>query len=123
MSESNISESLFSKKHYKVEKVLYDGKTYHIRPPSAAEKQTAGEKAKLNTKNPQGVAFDIWLMIYCVYTPEGKRVFRESQFQELYNLPHTEYMDLFVKTILKLMFGEDNVEEKKTSLSNTDMSG
>lgn len=96
-----------SKNEYKTIEIDYKGETVVFKQPSLKQRKTLINKS-LDNKEVDGVALQVWSIIYLTYDTEGNRVFDDTDFDSLMEKPAGSFVDTFGESALKLL---GNMEE------------
>lgn len=120
------AKTIEAAKNFRSEEVEYEGEKFIVRQPSVAQRSDILKKAKAQTEKQEEVVermdlaeLQVWATIHCVYTPEGERVFDDSDADALRNEPAGGFVDTFSEVALQLM----NMAEEAAKNSVTTPSG
>lgn len=98
-----------SKSDYKTIEIEYQGETVVFKQPSLKQRKEIIEKSVVN-REVDGVAMQVWSVIYLTHDADGNRVFDESDYDALMNKPAGSFVDKFSEHALKLL---GNAEEEE----------
>lgn len=96
-----------SKSEYRTIEMDYQGQTVVFRQASLKDRKNILNKSVEN-KEVDGVALQVWAIIYLTYDTEGNRIFDESDVDALMEKPAGSFVDTFSEQALKLL---GNMEE------------
>lgn len=100
-----------SKSEYKTIEIDYKGETVVFRQASLKDRKNILNKSVEN-KEVDGVALQVWAIIYLTYDAEGNRVFDETDVDALMEKPAGSFVDTFAEHALKLL---GNMEEEEAA--------
>jgi len=100
-----------SKTEYKTTEITFEGQKVMFKQPSLRQRKDLIEKSVVN-KEIDGVAMQVWAVIFLTHDSEGNRVFDEADYDSLMNKPAGSFVDTFSEHALKLLGNPDEEEEK-----------
>jgi hypothetical protein len=110
------AKTVGAKKEFRQTEVTWDGETFIVKQPTVAQRAYIMSKAKAQSAfgkdDPDRMDLGelmVWAAIHCTYTPDGEKVFEESDHDSLIEQPSGSFVDEFGSAALGLM----NVDSKE----------
>ena len=102
LKDSIRKSTVGSKSEYKTIEMDFEGNTIVFRQASLRDrKEIIGRSVE--DKEVDGVALQVWAVIYLTHDAEGNRVFDEADFDSLMEKPAGSFVDDFSEKALKLL--------------------
>lgn len=101
-----------SKSEYKTIEIDFQGQTVVFRQASLRDRKNIIGKSVEN-KEVDGVALQVWAIIFLTYDAEGNLVFDETDFDALMEKPAGSFVDTFAEHAMKLLGNMEEAEVEK----------
>lgn len=102
-----------SKSEYKTIEIDYKGEKVVFKQPSLRQRKDIITKSVGADREIDGVAMQVWSVIYLTHGDDGKPVFTSEDYDSLMEKPAGSFVDTFAEHAMKLLgnMEEDEVEE------------